>query len=563
MVRLIQVFAPVKRNGNTILNQISDGKNNFMTSGLIKRWPQPTLKTIKPLNAFTKTALLCSSEINLEQSASLSFVRDFSHSSARQSRESDNSETRDDEVLKDLALSAAPLARSVFSAPYNNGIANTRPAPRNGLSDLHMFLQEVGTDPKEARFWLKHFQSAVDPQRPFAVVQVAQEVIHNKKTLHSLCSCLSFLHRHQMQVIIIHGPETPINNSKEEYWGYRRQLMNDSMILFDALAYNDAVSRPLFHGASFFHIQHPDPSCRRPQLMISMDAMQWALRSSSVVVVQSLGELDDGRLVPIDVMHATGAIAKELKPLKVLVINNYGGLTNDKGQVIANINIPGDLNNIFQSTWCTTSIKEKINDIASLLHCLPSQSAIVISSATRLLAELFTHRGSGTFFKKSECIYKFTNLRDVDSKKLSLLIESGFRRVLDKQYLEKLNKQLNTVYVVEGYTAAAIITNEEGLSVPYLDKFVVSASRSGESLGQMVWDAICADFPQLFWRSRNSNIINTWYFTQADGSRRFDQWTVFWYGSIPESQANQLVEYALTLPSSFTGTVNTKQLNRL
>lgn len=34
--------------------------------------------------------------------------------------------------------------------------------------------------------------------------------------------------------------------------------MNDSMILFDALEYNDAVSRPLFHGASLFHIQHPD-----------------------------------------------------------------------------------------------------------------------------------------------------------------------------------------------------------------------------------------------------------------------------------------------------------------
>lgn len=74
-------------------------------------------------------------------------------------------------------------------------------------------------------------------------------------------------------------------------------------------------------------------SCRQPQLMVSMEAMQWALRSRSVIIVQSLGELDDGRLVPIDVMHATGAIAKELKPLKVLLINNYGGLTNEKGQV--------------------------------------------------------------------------------------------------------------------------------------------------------------------------------------------------------------------------------------
>lgn len=91
MVRWVnQIFAPVQRNGNVLLNQILEGRNNFMTPALIKSWPQSTLRTIKPLKVLTKTALLCSSEINLEQGAPFSFVRDFSHSSASQSRDSDN-----------------------------------------------------------------------------------------------------------------------------------------------------------------------------------------------------------------------------------------------------------------------------------------------------------------------------------------------------------------------------------------------------------------------------------------------------------------------------------------
>lgn len=95
MVRLIrkvnQLFAPVQRPGNTILSHISNGKNNFMTSGLIECWPHPTSKTVRPLKAFAKTAVLCSSEASgLKPSVSLSFVNDFSHSPASWSPDSDS-----------------------------------------------------------------------------------------------------------------------------------------------------------------------------------------------------------------------------------------------------------------------------------------------------------------------------------------------------------------------------------------------------------------------------------------------------------------------------------------
>ncbi len=49
--------------------------------------------------------------------------------------------------------------------------------------DLKRFLEEVGTNPKEARYWLKQFQliSGSLQTKPFAVVQVDQEIFQHSK----------------------------------------------------------------------------------------------------------------------------------------------------------------------------------------------------------------------------------------------------------------------------------------------------------------------------------------------------------------------------------------------
>lgn len=45
---------------------------------------------------------------------------------------------------------------------------------------------------------------------------------------------------------------------------------------------------------------------------------------------------------------------------------------------------------------------------------------------------------------------------------------------------------------------------------PYLDKFVVSASRQGQGSGEMLWECLRRDLQTLFWRSRVTNPINPW-----------------------------------------------------
>ncbi len=95
---------------------------------------------------------------------------------------------------------------------------------------------QVGTDPREARYWLSQFQATNDSDRNvFAVIQIDNEVFEDEEMvctndgksnifqaskkgllsccsgqgvvlqLEKLCSSLSFLHRHQMRCVVVLG----------------------------------------------------------------------------------------------------------------------------------------------------------------------------------------------------------------------------------------------------------------------------------------------------------------------------------------------------------------------
>ena len=54
--------------------------------------------------------------------------------------------------------------------------------------------------------------------------------------------------------------------------------------------------------------------------------------------------------------------------------------------------------------------------------------------------------------------------------------------------------------------------------------------QQGEGLGRAVWNVMRDETPQLFWRSRNGNPINHFYYAESDGCYKQGHWKVFWYG---------------------------------
>ncbi len=66
---------------------------------------------------------------------------------------------------------------------------------------------------------------------------------------------------------------------------------------------------------------------------VNTDPIKWVMQSNFVPIVQSIGETQNCKMVPVDISQAVAHLTKCLQPLKVLLVNTTGGIHNDKGEV--------------------------------------------------------------------------------------------------------------------------------------------------------------------------------------------------------------------------------------
>ncbi|XP_022102615.1 N-acetylglutamate synthase, mitochondrial-like isoform X2 [Acanthaster planci] len=389
--------------------------------------------------------------------------------------------------------------------------------------DLKRFLEEVGTNPKEARYWLKQFQlvSGSSPSRPFAVVQVDQEIFQHSQQLKALSSNLAFLHRNDMKLLVVHGANLPDDKylSDQELQNSRHQVTTETMIMVNFLEASGAPAHPIFSGSNVLRAESIGRGTKGKVTCVNKEALEWCISSGHIPVLSSIGETSSSQLVSIDAVHATAEVAKAVQAMKVLFLNTTGGLRDRGGRIIEEVHIPADLDALMKQSCSSQDHKTK-ELVCGLVADLPPLSSVVITSAKTILTELFTHHGSGTMFKKTERILKYSSLKDVDIDRLKKLVTRSFGRVLKENYFKELEGRLHTVYLSEGYSAVAVITQEAGLNVPYLDKFSISLQRQGEGTSDMLWNCVRRDFPSLFWRSRISNKVNAWLVPESERAKR-------------------------------------------
>ena len=141
---------------------------------------------------------------------------------------------------------------------------------------------------------------------------------------------------------------------------------------------------------------------------------------------------------------------------------------------------------------------------------------------------------------------------EIDREKLTALIETSFNGKLLAEYLDQLKPHIHRIYLSESYRAVAIITRDRSdpSAVPYLDKFAVAKSSQSEGTGQALWSVLRRDIPSLFWRSRRSNPINSWYFEHSDGGLVSEPWVIFWYGLQGMTQVSDCIDKARAKPTS-------------
>lgn len=419
--------------------------------------------------------------------------------------------------------------------------------------DVKAFLSEVGGDPREVRYWLTQFQKASTCQsQAFAVLEVDSSVFDSREMVQSLAFGLSFLQRMDMKPVVVMGWTDSVAAGCEDTVTdpfCSQALVERSQVLTEALQQHSASVLPFFSAQTIL----TQPGAHSPPpITVDTALLQWSLDCGTIPLVCPVGRDQHHRSILMDSTEVTAAIAKALQPHKVIFVNRCGGLHSQRKKVMGSVSLPSDLPALSAADWLLAAERRRVTCIATLLNHLPSESSAVITSADTLLTELFSHKGSGTLFKNGDPIHRYSSLDGIDVKRLLALINKSFEKTLKEDYIDSLKGRLHSIYLSEGYSAAAVITMEPvNGGTPYLDKFVISSSKQGQGTSHILWECIRLDLGKLFWRSRANNKINPWYFKHCDGSFVNGLWTVFWFGLADIRDSYNLVEHASTLPDSF------------
>lgn len=455
-------------------------------------------------------------------------------------------------TLAEPALTSLPddQGETSFEVTASSSLVNRSLIRR----DIHAFLKECGGTPAEARDWLERFQimHSVSHQ-PFAVIEVDENIFGCKRSLSSLAFSLAFLQRMDMKPLVVVG--LPNSRSSVDDFSYeiKAQLVKNCKALMDALHQNSATAVPFFNGGSVLGARVPSHDTSLGSVTsVETDLLRWCLESGNIPILCPVGETSGGKSVLLDSLEVTASISRILQPLKIIFLNTSGGLKDLSEKLVGLVNLPADLDLMRTASWIGHRQRQQVTVIVDLLNRLSPGSSAVMTSAKTLLTELFSNRGSGTLFKNAERVCRHESLDEVDHDKLISLVNRSFGKTLKPDYLASVRRRLHSVYLSEGYSAAAIITSEPVLGgTPYLDKFVVNSSKQGQGSGQMLWECIRQDLGLLFWRSRATNPINPWYFKNSDGSFSNKKWIFFWFGLSDIRDSYELVNHAKSLPDSF------------
>jgi len=411
----------------------------------------------------------------------------------------------------------------------------------------------------EVERYLERFTS-VEPSH-FGVVKVGGGVLRDD--MHELASSLAFLHRVGLFPIVIHGAGPQLDDAlaaagvesarvdglrvttPEVLTVFRRTLTALNHEIVEALALRDADARPIVGGVFQATLVDGDRYGMVGAVeSVDLAAIEAAVRAGQIPVVACLGETATGQIVNINADVAARALALAVEPHKLIFLTTTGGLLDAHGEIIPAINLVEDYDGLIAQDWVAGGMELKLQEIKQILEGLPRTSSVSITSPEHLAAELFTDKGSGTLVRQGEPIEVLDDLSTLDLDVIHGTLERAFGRRVDRRHLEEMEP--HRVFVSADRTAIAIVTIERG--IPYLDKFAVTTESQGVGLGVSIWNRMIAEVPRLYWRSREGNPLNTWYFKQADGAWRQGEWVVFWLGLDSAAEIAACREYAVSMP---------------
>ncbi|GAM22435.1 hypothetical protein SAMD00019534_056100 [Acytostelium subglobosum LB1] len=446
-------------------------------------------------------------------------------------------------------------------------------ANQQSRKEFEDFLRSV-KDIKDVRNWLQNFSSS--ESKKIAIVKISRRILDTQFGVDQAAAALCFMYKFGLYPVVIHGglndiARLPVSQVIQE----RRSR---SAILKEAIKKNGVsctmltpdiceiepsiqdISDTLSEEELEFGKEDTLPNAGLAMKIDSFDynILTQALEKGKIPIWDSVAETTDGVEIPINSDVTTFELAKRLQPFKIIFATNDGGILDVDHKAIPVVYLNEDFKRLMQSEHTTDRRRVLLKQMKRIVDHLPSSTSVIVTSIESITHQiLFPRLANGTVIKRRQDNkvehFDRDTLDNVDKAKLKKLIEDSFGRPLSPDYFEYLKDNLFRLYLCvssEGeYNGCAVVTFKKPDYIPYLCKFCVQKSAQGLGLGDLIWRILQRDIDKLYWRSRNNNPLNSWYFQRCQGSfRADDHFTVFWYGDDKFEDGSMMIEEALRKP---------------
>ncbi|KAJ7708364.1 acetylglutamate kinase ARG6 [Mycena rosella] len=461
------------------------------------------------------------------------------------------------------AAGRAVAVRTRLAPKLHVSVRTIQSIAQTDRDTITRLLYSIGTK-REVERHLRIFSSSSHPSQPakFAVIKIGGAVLDQ---LDELALSLSFLYRVGLYPVVLHGAGPQLNQIIEREGVVpdyidgirvtdtktlqiaRRVFLEENLKLVGALEKLGTRARPITSGVfTADYLDKEKYGLVGKITKIDKRPLEASIRAGALPILTSLAESPDGQILNVNADIAAGELAKELEPLKIVFLNEKGGLFHGvTGEKLSVINLDEEYDQLMKEEWVKYGTKLKLREFKELLDHLPRSSSVAVISAAMLQKELFTDSGAGTLIRRGYKLFKHSSVESLGADRFRQVVHdrdpevlSGFQSVAG--VLADLKTTPYTIYGDEPLDVVALVSHPVG-ETPVLTKFL--PSRAGVLSGVMdnVFSAIRKDHRKLFWTAQADDENRGWHFERADGSFTRAGKSLFWYGVQDVAEVERIV----------------------
>ncbi|MBF0312785.1 MAG: hypothetical protein HQK50_16730 [Oligoflexia bacterium] len=394
---------------------------------------------------------------------------------------------------------------------------------------LVKFMQESGRS-SEFKLFLDMFHHL--PKIKFAVIKISGKSLDDH--LEKIAEDIACLNKLGIYPVIVHGAGSALDASlpsSKKVDGIRVTSKEDMQVIkkvFKKIG-TALAEKIVAHGGSAILLDQVFECQQMPAYgevgaitNTHLQSIANAIELNQTPIISPIGgEFIDSqyREYNINADSAAKELVMSINPAKLIMITETGGILNEEGTIIPFINA-SDLSDLKSVSG---GMLLKIREIKDFLDHA-KDCAVVITSAQKLLQEIFTIKGSGTYIKNF-LIQSASSWQDLNLQSVRSLLENAFGKKLTPTYFEQAVVE---ILFEKNYEGIAVIKSIDGIA--YLDKLAVSTANQGTGLGKSLWHELTARYPSFVWRATLKNPANSYYMKHAQGMIKTQNWYFYWIG---------------------------------